>query len=219
MNPPRSKVPLMISAALLLLVLSVVLGILLASLKLREKTHGKPLPVYGQLADFILTNQTGRAVSLGDLSGHPWIADIIFTRCPGPCKRMTKQMKELQDVLPASDSIRFVSLTTDPDFDSPPVLKDYAEKYGADGNRWMFLTGTKKQIGDLASGGLKIAAVEKKPEERESPEDLFIHSTMFVIVDKRGQLRANFETTGETVDWQKKKTEIIAAVQQLEREK
>ena len=159
--------------------------LLLAALKLRGAA-AQALPVYGQIADFALTNQDGRAVSLADLRGHVWVADIIFTRCPGPCPMMTRQMKELQDALPPDSQAKLVTLTTDPDFDTPPVLKTYAERFGADPKRWMFLTGTKAEIAKLAIDSLKLTAIEKKPEERESPEDLFVHSTIFVIADKQG---------------------------------
>src|ERR1041385_6339598 len=70
------------------------------------KPASSPLPIYGQVADFSLTNQSGGRVSLADLRGQVWVADIIFTRCPGPCARMTRQMKELQDALPAGSAVR-----------------------------------------------------------------------------------------------------------------
>jgi cytochrome oxidase Cu insertion factor (SCO1/SenC/PrrC family) len=175
--------------------------------------------VYGQIADFGLTNQNGRAVSLADLRGQVWVADIIFTRCPGPCLKMTKQMKVLQDALLPDSQTKLVTLTTDADFDTPPVLKTYAERFGADPQRWMFLTGTKREIANLAIDSLKLTAIEKKPEERESPQDLFVHSTIFVIADKRGQLRGVFETTGEGIDPQSVKERILAAVGRLEHEK
>ncbi len=114
--------------------------------------------------------------------------------------------------------LKLVTLTTDPDFDTPPVLRAYAERFQADTNRWMFLTGTKQEIAKLAIDSLKLTAVEKKPEERESPQDLFVHSTIFVVADKQARLRGVFETTGEGIDPQKVKTEILAAVSQLERE-
>lgn len=154
----------------------------------------------------------------GDLRGRVWVADIIFTRCPGPCLKMTRQMKGLQEALPSTSEAKLVTLTTDADFDTPPVLKAYAERFGADLNRWMFLTGTKQGIAKLAIDSLKLTALEKKPEERESPEDLFVHSTIFVIVDKQGQLRGVFETTGEGIDPRAVQTQIVAAVRQLERE-
>lgn len=217
LNQRSKKFPLLFSAALLLLFLSVVLAILLAQYQYRAARQRK-MPVIGQVADFSLTNELGQAVSLADLRGKVWIADIIFTRCPGPCIRMTQQMKELQNALPAVSQTRFVSLTTDSEYDTPPVLKAFAEKYGADLNRWMFLTGTKKQIADVAGGSLKFSAVENKAEDRQSTDGLFVHSTFFVIVDKRGQLRGVFETGGEGVNWPKSKQEILASVNRLERE-
>jgi len=194
---------------------------LLAFLMIQSKQRAlldKPLPICGQVADFTLTNQNGRAVSLADLHGHPWVADIIFTTCAGPCPKMTLQMKDLQRALPVSSQAKLVSLTTYPAFDTPPVLKAYAEGFGADPGRWIFLTGTKTEIARLATGSLKLAATEKKVEDREAPEDLFIHSTYFVIVDKWARLRGVFETTGDGVDPQKVRAKILAAVGQLESE-
>ena len=207
--------PILIGLAL------VVLTLLLAFLLVQIKSRSAPsqlLPVYGQIADFSLTNQNGRALSLADLRGQVWVADIIFTRCPGPCLKMTKQMKVLQDGLPPDSQAKLVTLTTDADFDTPPVLKAYAERFAADPQRWMFLTGTKRGIANLAIDSLKLTAIEKKPEERESPQDLFVHSTIFVIADKRGQLRGVFETTGEGIDPQNVQARILAAVRILERQ-
>jgi protein SCO1 len=178
----------------------------------------KPLPVIGPIGDFTLTNQNGRAVSLADLRGKVWVADIIFTRCAGPCPKMTRQMKELQDALPPVGEVKLVTLTTDPDFDTPLVLKAYAERFRADGNRWSFLTGPKQEIAKLAIDSLKLTAIEKKPEERESPQDLFVHSTIFVVADKQARLRGVFETGGDGVDPRAVQTQILAAVNQLERE-
>jgi protein SCO1 len=197
----------------------VLLTLLLAAAGLKLlQAPAQRLPVCGQIANFALTNQNGATVTLADLGGRVWVADIIFTRCPGPCLKMTRQMKELQDALPPGSRTRLVSLTTDPDFDTPEVLKAYAQRFGANPTRWMFLTGTKVQIANLAIDSLKLTAVAKPPGERQSPEDLFIHSTIFVIADKRGQLRGVFQTTGEGIDPQQAKAQILSAVRQLERE-
>jgi protein SCO1 len=177
-----------------------------------------PLPVYGQVADFALTNQDGRVVSLADLRGHVWVADIIFTRCPGPCLKMSRQMQELQQSLPSQTGTRLVSLTTDADYDTPPILKSYAARFNADTNRWIFLTGTTRQIANLAIDSLKLTAIAKKPEERQSPEDLFVHSTIFVLLDKEARLRGIFETVGEGIDPEQVKRQILAGIRQLERE-
>src|SRR6266487_6271797 len=95
---------------------------LLAALRARaERTRA--LPVYGKIADFTLTNQNDQAVSLTNLRGQVWVADVIFTRCAGPCLKMSRQMKDLQDALPAKSQFKLVTLTTDPDFDTPSVLR------------------------------------------------------------------------------------------------
>jgi protein SCO1/2 len=134
---------------------------------------------------------------------------------------MTRQMKELQDALSPTNSVKLVTLTTDPDYDTPPRLKVYAGQdwVKADANRWMFLTGTKKDIAHLAIDSLKLTTLEKPAAERESPDDLWVHSTIFVVVDKHSQVRGIYETGGEGVDWTKSKHGILAALKQLEREK
>ncbi len=191
---------------------------MLAALKLRMAT-AKPLPVYGKIADFTLTNQFGRAVTLADLKGKVWVADIIFTRCAGPCPKMTRQMKALQAALPASSATRLVTLTTDPEYDTAPVMQAYAQRFEADPARWLFLTGTKQEIANLAIGSLKLTAIEKQAPERQTVADLFIHSTIFVVVDKQAQLRGIFETVGDGVDPEQTKNQILAAVRGLERER
>ena len=217
MNPAARRFPWTVGIGLLLLILSLSLAFLLAKAR-SEAEQRQSLPIIAPIADFSLTNQNGTAVSLADLRGHVWIADIIFTRCPGPCLRMTRQMKEIQDALSKDVQTKLVSLTTDPEYDTSAILKTYAERNGADASHWMFLTGTKKQINNLAVDSLKLSVVEKKPEERTSPEDLWVHSTIFVIVDKHSQLRGVYETGGEDVSWPVEKAKLLAAAKQLERE-
>jgi len=184
-----------------------------------KTSHHIPFPVLGRVADFTLTNQDGAPATLADLSNHVWVADIIFTRCAGPCPIMTAQMRTLQDALFRTSSARLVTLTTDPDFDTPAVMKRYGERFGANFNRWKFLTGTKAEIAGLAGDSLKLAALPVKPADRQNAADLFIHSTIFVLVDKHARMRAVFETEGDGIDWGTVKLRIVQAVRQLEREK
>lgn len=213
-RPERLSRTLWIGVALLIVI--VCASYVLSRL---EPQRAAPRRVLGRVGDFTLTNQLGATVSLADLRGFVWVADIIFTRCAGPCPRMTQQMKALQDALPPESRARLVTLTTDPEFDTPAVLRAYAERFGADPRRWWFLTGSKAQIVGLAVDSLKLTALEKKPEERESPADLFIHSTLFVVVDKHGRVRDVFETTGEGVDPAIVQGQILERVRQLERER
>jgi protein SCO1/2 len=197
---------------------ALLLAFLLAQLRLRAN-QAQPMPVLGQVEDFTLTNELGQEVTLGSLRGHPWVADVIFTRCAGPCLKMSRQMMELQGALPANSPARLVTLTTDPDYDTPPILKIYSERFQADTNRWIFLTGPKSAVQAVIRDSLKLAAVEKEPKDRDTPQDLFIHSTIFVLIDKKGQLRGIYETTGEGVDPAQVQTQLLAGLKRLERER
>lgn len=199
--------------------LAVLLGLAwLLSLAESQRLHHPPLPVLNRIADFTLTNQNDRAVTLADLTNHVWVADIVFTRCAGPCPRMTRQMESLQDALPPASHAKLVTLTTDPDYDTPPVIKKYGDRFHADSNRWTFLTGTKPEITALAAGSLKLGSTPVLPADQKDAADLFIHTTIFVVVDKHAQLRAVFETGGDGVEWTNVQPHILATVHQLERE-
>ena len=89
----------------------------------------RALPSYASVPEFSLTDQTGAKFDSGSaLNGHVWVADFMFTTCPGPCPRMSKQMSEVQAALQGTDA-RMVSLTVDPQHDTPPVLAKYAAFY------------------------------------------------------------------------------------------
>ncbi len=187
--------------------------------QISRKFSHPPLPVISAVAPFILTSQNEQPVTLADFTNRVWVADIVFTRCAGPCPRMTGQMRSLQNLLPSDSTAKLVTLTTDPNFDTPAVLKKYGQHFGADFNRWTFLTGTKSEIAALASGSLKLSAVPVKLEDQKSVADLFIHTTIFVIVDKHAQLRGFFETGGDGVDWTNAvQPKLLQAVHQLENE-
>lgn len=178
-----------------------------------------PLRIISQVSGFTLTNEDSRVTTLADLTNHVWVADIIFTRCAGPCPRMTAQMKAVADLVPATANVRFVTLSTDPDNDSPAVLKRYGQRFGANFNRWMFLTGTKNEVAGLAAGSLKLGSTPVAPADQKGTADLFIHTTIFVLVDKHARLRGIFETGGEDVDWENKiRPALLTAIRQLERE-
>src|SRR5207248_242150 len=128
-----------------ILVTGLVIAVAFARSKI-EQGEAVDLRPINQLPEFTLTNQDGRAVSLADLRGHVWVADIIFTQCAGPCPTMTQRMSDLQSALPANDSVKLVTLTTDPEFDRPEVLKRFGHRFHANFDRWSFLTGTKENI-------------------------------------------------------------------------
>jgi protein SCO1/2 len=152
------------------------------------------LPVYTAVQPFTLTNQLGAPFSSASLLGKVWLADVIFTRCGGPCPKMTEKMANLAQQYRGNDQVAFATISTDPAFDTPKVLADYSKRFGADPAQWHFLTGSKDAIQQAAADSLKMAAVEKAAADQEAPNDLFIHTTVFVLVDKKGQIRGTFES-------------------------
>ena len=157
-----------------------------------------PLPVLRTISSMDLVDQEGEPVNLQTFRGQPWFANIIFTRCPGPCARMTQKMRQLQEALPAEASeVQLVSLTTDPDFDTPEVLSQYARKFQADTQTWKFLTGTKEEIVRVSTQEWLLVMLEKGEAERESPNDIFLHSTLTVLIDGLGRIRGTYEILEE----------------------
>ena len=213
-EPPR-RLPLTIwiGVGLLLVLLAF---LYLVSVAEYGRARQKSLPVIDQISNFTLTNQNNQVVTLADLTNHVWVADIIFTRCAGSCPIMSKQMKSLQAALPPTSTAKLVTLTCDPSYDSPEIMKRYGERYGADFNRWMFLTGSSKELADLATSSLKLGATPVAPKDRTYPDDFFVHSTIFVVVDKQARLRGVFQTEGQGVNWAKVKPQILATVKELE---
>jgi len=216
-NPPRPPRTIWIGFLFLFGLLG--LSFVLWFVQISRKFSQSPLPVISAVAPFTLTSQASQPVTLADFTNHVWLADIIFTRCAGPCPRLTQQLRQVQDLLPKDSGAKLVTLTTDPEFDTPAVLKKYGERFGADFNRWTFLTGTKSEIASVAANSLKLSAQPVRLEEQKDAADLFIHTTIFVIVDKHAQLRGFFETGGDGVDWTNAVLpKILKSVRQLENE-
>jgi cytochrome oxidase Cu insertion factor (SCO1/SenC/PrrC family) len=151
---------------------------------LRQRTMSS----YGTVPEFTLTNQDGKAFGSADLHDKIWIADFIYTTCPGPCPMISNRMSELQEPLKNTD-VHLVSFSVDPEKDTPNVLQSYAEKLGAEIGRWDFLTGPKSTIYDLSRNGFKLAAIDRT----EAPQGLPVHSTRMILVDRHGEIRGYYD--------------------------
>ena len=145
------------------------------------------LPVLNTLPAFRLTNQNNEAFGLDDLSGKVWVADFIFTSCPGPCPELTRKMRALQNHYEERRDVGFVSVTVDPETDDPATLKTYAERFEADTGQWNFLTGERDKIVQLARDAFNVPM----------GEDPNLHTTRFVVVDQANRVRAYIDTEGE----------------------
>ncbi len=161
------------------------------------RTQGETLPELWEAPDFELLSSQGGTVSRGDLSGRVWVVDFIFTRCPGPCPRMTRQLLEVQNEFPAETPLRFVSITVDPAYDTTAVLADYARHYQADTRRWFFLTGPAGETLQLIVKGF-FTAVERvgqaDPDQIVDPSAI-LHGTHFLLVDRAGFVRGIYDST------------------------
>jgi protein SCO1/2 len=153
-------------------------------------------PVYGEVPPFALVERDGRAVTSGSLTGQVWIADFIFTRCGGMCPGLTTTMAALMRRL-ARDAgdVRGVTITVDPAHDDPEALSRYAERYGADPARWLFLTGEHDAIERLVRDGFRLSIAELPPGEREGSSEPITHSDRFVLVDRHLQIRGYYHGT------------------------
>jgi len=163
----------------------------------------KEIPVYGTVASFHLTSQTGEDFDSNTLLGHVWVADFIFTNCEGPCPRMSAYMRSLQKATTDLPDLKFVSFTVDPKRDTPAVLTKYGQEYSADPRRWYFLTGDPKILDGLDHDSFKLGNVGSAMD----------HSTRFVLVDQKGQIRGYYGiATGDPVP------ELSADARRLARE-
>jgi cytochrome oxidase Cu insertion factor (SCO1/SenC/PrrC family) len=142
---------------------------------------------YGTVPAFELVNQNGQPFGSAQLAGKIWIADFIYTTCPGPCPMISSRMSELQKPLEKSD-VHLVSFSVDPEKDTPQVLRGYAEKLQADPARWDFLTGPKSAIYKLSHDGFKLAVSDGRDEQ-----GIPVHSTRMVLVDRHGQIRGYYD--------------------------
>jgi protein SCO1/2 len=150
---------------------------------LRQRT----VSLYGTVPAFVLTNQDGQPFGSTQLLGKIWIADFIYTTCPGPCPMISSRMSELQKPLEKTD-VHLVSFTVDPARDTPQVLRGYADKLQAEPGRWDFLTGPQSTIYDLSRNGFKVA-ISDGSEEKGLP----VHSTRLILVDRHGEIRGYYD--------------------------
>lgn len=146
---------------------------------------------YGPAPDFSLVERSGRPVSAGDLRGRVWIADFIYTTCQDTCPLQSRSMAALQADLKGHGDLRSVSITVDPLTDSTALLAAYAERYRADPDRWLFLTGEVEQIRRIIQDGFRLSAA---PVDGATPDPVVFHSSRFVLVDRDGEIRGYYDS-------------------------
>lgn len=149
-----------------------------------------------QLPEFEYTTQNGETFGLNDLKGQWWLASFVYTNCKTVCPVMTKNMAKLQQELKENKlDIQIVSFSVDPEFDTPEVLKQYAQDYGVDFSNWTFLTGYQfKTIQDLSMNYFKTSLQKASPG---TGNDQIAHGTSFFLVNPKGKIVKKYDGVGE----------------------
>jgi protein SCO1/2 len=181
-----------------------VLAVLAVPALAQAVSGGKPLPVIGPAPPFALTSQDGAPVSLASLRGKVVAVTFIYTGCPDICPLLTQKMVDVQDGLGAAfgAKIAFVSISLDPEHDTPEVLKDYAQFWGAKPEGWSFLTGSLEAVRDVTRRyGVFFAKKEDGSVE---------HSQLTTLVDAGGQMRVQY--LGARFDPQEFRRDLMSLV-------
>jgi len=193
------------SSKKIVIIISVIFTLALFTLytmySFRQSIKVKPLPVYGQVYDFELVDERGQPFSLKNLTGRVWIANFFFTTCSDICPVMSKNMAALHRSFELVDDVTLVSITVNPEFDSPEILQKYADKYNANTSKWRFLTGSRATIKALAVKSFKLGDIK---------EPVF-HSAQFALVDRHGMIRGYYDgvQAGEVSDIFKDASRLI----------
>jgi cytochrome oxidase Cu insertion factor (SCO1/SenC/PrrC family) len=202
-HPPASPVVRIALWSLLVLVLA---GAFVAW-AMTWDTGVKPglLPVGSVVPDFTLTERSGMPLGKSDLLGKVWVANFVFTRCSGPCPTLSARMQRLQLHFKNEPHVRLVTFSLDPTVDTPAVLSDYAKRFHADPQQWLFLTSEKEStMHDLVKSGF-FQTVIPASDGKE-----MIHSEYLVLIDAKGHIRSPY--LGTNFDNQR---QLVADIRKL----
>ncbi len=162
-----------------------ILGLTASFVLIEAQASRSELEVLGAVPPFELTERSGLSFGSDDLKGKINVVDFIFTSCQGPCPVMADHMSTLYQAFAGSNKVQFVSISVDPARDRLSVLQEYAQRQGVTDSRWVFLRGENDAIRWLSEAGFKLAA-----------DDLpALHSTKFVLVDDKGEIRGYYSGT------------------------
>jgi protein SCO1/2 len=172
------------------------LSLALALAACRDQSESKvSLDSYGQLPSFALTNQFGREFKADELRGRIAVVDFIFTSCPDVCPLLTERLNGLRRELPQTVPVSYVSISVDPEHDTPERLRTFATQHAAVAEHVWFLTGPIDQVKDVVTRGFK-QAMELQPMREGQPRNV-LHGSHFVLVDAAGSIRGYFASDSQ----------------------
>lgn len=178
-------------------------------------TAAEDLPSYGAAPSFALTDQHGEPFGSADISQRAVLVSFVFTTCTEWCPVLSPKLRETQEQLRADgllgSKVLLLSITVDPEQDTPDKLAAYAQRYAADPRHWRFLTGPPEEIQRVVVGGFRVGLLQPAPTARDSAAVplTITHSNRFVVVDGAGQIRSYLR--GEEVT----PAEIVRTIRQV----
>jgi len=182
------------------------------------------LQVFGHVPDFALIERSGQSLARADLLGKVWIANFIFTRCTTECPLISNRMAHLQELFATEGDLRLVSISVDPEYDTPEVLSRYADSFHAQPQRWLFVTGEQAAVYRLVREGFSLGLQDPRQSVQSwntgfgkflhigptlafahhgshapsEADPLITHSGRFVLVDRHGQIRSYCNSNDES---------------------
>ena len=203
--------------ALAVLCASIVVGVGgVATWQWRSRAAVERIETHGSVPDFSLVERSGRTITRADFLGRVSIVDFFYTRCPDACPLQSAHLARLQRTFAGAPDVLLVSISVDPDYDTPDVLRRYAASFGADPTRWLFLTGSRGAVYHLAVDGFHLAVATSTIRPPRWPWALMrparawahtddgrtdviqlVHLSWFALVDRQGRIREYFDGT----DW------------------
>ncbi len=162
-------------------------------------------PVISYVKPFSFVTQSGRKFTEKDMEGKVTLVNYFFTTCKGICPRMNSSVRKIYDEFKGETNFLIVSHTSDPQRDSQPVLKHYADSLGVDEHRWVFLTGRKDKLYQQA----RVSYLLDDPKNIvQDINDQFLHTQFWALVDKSGNVRGNIYDGLKKEDIAKLRTDI-----------
>ncbi len=152
------------------------------------------LVVIGQVPDYSFTDQNGKTITNKDYKGKVYVVEFFFTTCPSICPIMNDNMMKIQNKFFGNPKLGIASITINPEYDTPQVLKEYAQKHAISNPNWHFLTGDKQKIYDLANKGFNLYV-----GENSEVEGGFEHSGFFALIDQDGNIRSRKDKQGNPI--------------------
>jgi protein SCO1/2 len=165
-----------------------------AAIQLEDYFTRPEMAVIGKVPNFSFTNQDGNIITNNSYADKVYVAEFFFTTCPSICPIMNRNMVRVQNEFYGNPNLGIASFSIDPEYDTPTVLKSYAESYGITNPNWHLLTGDKAKIYELANAGFNLYV-----GENSEVEGGFEHSGYFALIDQEGNIRSRMDENGNPI--------------------